>query len=236
MRRCSPTVELVAANARPLAGFEEWETRAVPPLVVIYNKRPVRPPAVALGAVVPLLGPGAGVPIPVGGGPVVVHGPRVRIEGTIEAEEVLERADWVEVGGAARAVGAFRPGQRGLKVAEEFTLEPGPRTFRLRSRAGLKLLFQRRFALGGIFGIAPRASIARRTRSASKVRSAMTRAPSGMASIRVSPTRRSAVFPPEKWNAMGLQPWFAVAWTFVVRSPRERPMACARSPLSRPTC
>lgn len=76
------------------------------------------------------------------------------------------------------------------------------------------------------------ASIARRNRSASKARSAMTNAPSRMVSISVSPPRRSAVLPPERWNAIGLPLWLAAAWIFVVHPPRERPMAYARSPLS----
>jgi hypothetical protein len=85
-----------------------------------------------------------------------------------------------------------------------------------------------------VLGTAAGASIAPQKRSASKARSAITRAPSGTASIGVSPPRRSAVLPPERWNAIGLPAWFAAAWILLVRPPRVRPMACACSPLFRP--
>jgi hypothetical protein len=74
-----------------------------------------------------------------------------------------------------------------------------------------------------VLGTAAGASIAPQKRSASKARSAITRAPSGTASIGVSPPRRSAVLPPERWNAIGLPAWFAAAWILLVRPPRGGP-------------
>lgn len=59
----------------------------------------------------------------------------------------------------------------------------------------------------------------------------VTRVPSGMASISVSPPRRWAMSPPARWNAIGVPTWFAAVSSLVVRPPCERPMACARSPL-----
>jgi hypothetical protein len=55
--------------------------------------------------------------------------------------------------------------------------------------------------------------------------------PRGTASIGVSPPRRSAVLPPERWNAIGLPAWFAAAWILLVRPPRGGPIAaCAMGP------
>jgi hypothetical protein len=52
-------------------------------------------------------------------------------------------------------------------------------------------------------------------------------------SRRVDAAAMSASWPGVRWNAQGLQSGSLKAWIFVVRPPRERPIACSRSPLFR---
>ncbi len=131
------TIELIAANVDSLPGFEALETVRLAPLQVHFHKAPAPPPSISLESVVPLQGTEAGTPIPVNGGSIVLSSGRIRISGTIEAEEPLVQAVWVDPAGATRPVDGFEPDREKVFVfQEEIDLEPGPRTFRLRALAG----------------------------------------------------------------------------------------------------
>jgi hypothetical protein len=80
-------------------------------------------------------------------------------------------------------------------------------------------------ALGGIFGAVPLLSILRRTASLSYPLSPYRIVGSGIWSSRVSAAIQSATWPPVNRNAIGRQRLSVSAWIFVVRPPRERPIA-----------
>lgn len=124
-------IEIVATNQDAPAGSAAAETDHQ--VVEAYYVKKARPPVVTLRGVAPAAG---GEPQPIAPRrPVVVHTPRVRVVGTLEATEPLVQAEWDRGDGSARAVTGFRPSQaRELAVQEEVTLRPGTQTFRLRAR------------------------------------------------------------------------------------------------------
>jgi len=122
------TIELVAASEEARHPSEETASRR---LKVIYDRKPVVPPSIALDSVIVLPGGTEGATA-IGGEPVVVKVPRVRIEGKIVAEEKLSLAE---------RVGSPRPPRRRLEgfepdrgpthaISEVLDLAPGVQTIR----------------------------------------------------------------------------------------------------------
>ena len=131
-------IELVAENRDALPGFSKYETDRLPPLVVNYNRGPVRPPDIVLNRVIELRdGSKAGPPLEIGqGGPIVVTVSKVRIEGQIKGAEKLSLAEWSDGKGASRSLARFVPDRdASFTVDEELDLAPGPQKLIFRSRA-----------------------------------------------------------------------------------------------------
>jgi len=91
-----------------------------------------------------------------------------------------------------------------------------------------------RVGLLGMTGKVPRSTRKRRSPSLSYAASPAKLRPGGTALIRAIATRTSPSWPGVTSRAMGRPQESTIAWIFVVRPPRERPIACASAPLFRP--
>jgi WD40 repeat protein len=128
-------IEVIAVNKDALAGYEELETdrfawivNYLPPTV----KAP--PPRISLNKVEPIskTGPTANSALEIRPGVgVVVHSPRVRLQGRVEAAEYLTRAEFID-DERAMEVSKFETGKSKLHdLSEELNLKPGLQRFRL---------------------------------------------------------------------------------------------------------
>jgi hypothetical protein len=91
-----------------------------------------------------------------------------------------------------------------------------------------------RVGLFGMTGTVPRSRRKRRSPSLSQAASAARQRPRGTALIKAVATRTSPRWPGVTSMAIGRPRESTMAWIFVVRPPRERPIACASAPLFRP--
>ena len=133
------TVELVAVNSEALEGYEELETSRIDPVVVQFARQPIPVPRVALTRAV-FRPEGATQDLVADirrGEPVTVSVPRVRIEGQIEGQQPLHRADWTDDPKAkGRALAGFAPGRgKAFTVSQRLELAPGPQTIWVRAAA-----------------------------------------------------------------------------------------------------
>ena len=127
-------IEVVAENQNALAGDEDFETSRFS-LLVVYVPREVKkapPPRIDLAQIV--LRPGGSeevLPIPAGQ-PVVVHSPRLRIVGRIQAEEPIQKAEWMKEGAREwTRLDGFAAGKTELPINQEVEgLEAKKQTFR----------------------------------------------------------------------------------------------------------
>ncbi len=130
--------ELIVVNDGALKDFEEAETARLA-WTVISSRKPVPPPDIVLSRVTPLSGAGETEPsLPIeGGGPIVVSGPQVRVEGRIVGEKPLSKAERLEgeavTGQPLERFEADRAPT--FDLSELIELSPGPKTYRFRARA-----------------------------------------------------------------------------------------------------
>jgi hypothetical protein len=131
-------IEVAARNKGVLRDHQDLETTRKTLLVTfIPDDKKVPPPRIALDRVVPA-GGGQPASVPIQPGQAaVVHVPRVRIEGTIDApREKLSRAEWAR-GEARRGepLEDFRPGRQDhLDIDQELALEPGHQVVRFTAK------------------------------------------------------------------------------------------------------
>ena len=133
------TVELVAINSEALDGYEELETSRIDPVVVQFARQPIPVPRVALTRAV-FRPEGATQDLVADirrGEPVTVSVPRIRIEGQIEGQQPLHRADWTDDPKAeGQALAGFTPGRgKVFAVSQRLELVPGSQTIWVRAAA-----------------------------------------------------------------------------------------------------
>jgi hypothetical protein len=134
------TYRCEAVHRDALPGHEAAETSVLGPITVTYRKLPARPPVLNLTGFVPLDATGAEVgprEVLEGDREVILSTPKVRVEGTITAEEPLSAAERLLGEGPNPSLAGFEPGRAAtFAIREVVKLVPGRQEFRLRSRAG----------------------------------------------------------------------------------------------------
>lgn len=123
-------IEIMAVNADPLRGHEDWET-ARQVRRVFYQVK-AQPPIINLSRVLPGR-PEESLPIEPGQ-PVVVHVATVRLEGEIQSIDNLTRAEWARNDDKPRSLAMFESGRPFKWAGEAIELQPGPQKVRVQAR------------------------------------------------------------------------------------------------------
>jgi WD40 repeat protein len=147
-------IEVVARNKGALAGYEDLET-ARAALVVTYHPKQEKkppPPQITLQSLIPTSGKAVSLDANAAAS-VVIHVPRARLEGRIQADaktkEKLAAAGWGPAGvkQVKPLAGFVADRDRETTFSQDLTLEPGPQTLRVVARTTTSAEAERRLTI-----------------------------------------------------------------------------------------
>lgn len=127
------TIDLVAVNEGAAEGLEGFETADPSPVVVVYNRREVPPPTIAVEAVAPVVDGEPGPALDPDDARRSVGHARILVSASIRSDDPVDRAEWSRDGEEWRAMEPVPGTPVGYQAEAE--LKPGPNTIRIRAKS-----------------------------------------------------------------------------------------------------